>query len=109
MLTIADDTLESVNNAVHSTDEFTLNQLPFQIGESYLYNHCDICEHLWRVVDIHSFHPLIDAPNLEVYPRSLFTLTLRRRRRCQICDVLSANYILCDDRFMEDNPCFSCK
>jgi hypothetical protein len=93
---------------IHPMEEYTFLDIPWKVGENYLYHHRELCEHVIIPLDIHVHHERLDALQRESYPRKVFNLKTRCRR-CQICDVLSANYIVCDDRQLEENPCFSCR
>jgi hypothetical protein len=93
---------------IHPMAEYTFLDIPWKVGENYLFHHRELCEHVIIPLDIHLYHERLDALQGESYPRKIFNLKTRCRR-CQICDVLSAGYIVCDDRLLEENPCFSCR
>jgi hypothetical protein len=93
---------------IHPMEEYTFLDISWNVGESYLFHHRELCEHVIIPLDIHLHHERLDALQRESYPRKIYNLK-SRCRRCQICDVLSANYLVCDDRLLEENPCFSCR
>jgi snRNA-activating protein complex subunit 3 len=93
---------------VFDVDGVRFDDITWSCNTPYLFCHHGCCEHIIKVLDIHEYHPSLDPNQIGDYPREVYRLK-HRQRRCQVCDVLSANFIVFSDRLSEYNPCLYCQ
>ncbi len=83
--------------------------VPLQLATKYLFWHQSSCEHLLYLTDMHLHHSDADcgvaAPQ---YPLNTF-LKQSVHRRCEVCDVTTAKYLVFGDRLAESSPCLFCE
>jgi hypothetical protein len=100
-----------VEHAVKGMSEMRIDQLPWVLGERYLYCHQECCEHIVCLIDILQPQPSqlvprvqedISQVDMQEYPRETFRAKMRKRK-CAICDLLSAEYIVYHDRLATMN------
>ena len=90
--------------------------LSLQLGARYLFCHQGSCEHFLYVTDMRLHHPRADPPihrddsNNNSCPFPIVKYMMKaRRRRCCICDALSAKVVVYGDRLLETSPSFLCQ
>lgn len=82
----------------------TIQQFQLDIGCLLQYSHHrGCCVHLIQYVDRRIIK---ETPSS--FPREIMRAKFRRRR-CQVCDLANAQYIVMDDRLSDTNPLFMCK
>jgi snRNA-activating protein complex subunit 3 len=96
------------SSLVLDMDNIRFDDITWDFNKPYLFCHHGCCEHIIKVLDIHQIHPSLDSGRSGEYPREVYR-SRHRQRRCQVCDVLSANFIVFCDRLSEFNPCFYCQ
>jgi hypothetical protein len=93
--------------------ETTLSTLHFRVGIQYLYSHMSqVCEHYLYFSDVRLCHPDTDLYRNEsvfqLYPRMTFMAKFKRRK-CGICQLWSAQFMVYGDRLTITNPTFFCQ
>lgn len=88
--------------------EARLDDMDLSIGARYLYCHEWGCEHFVYLTEIRAFHPRRDPLTVDAYPR-LTQHSRMRRRKCGVCKVLTAQFVVYDDRLASKNPTFFCQ
>lgn len=91
-----------------SQDDTLLEDLEIELGKRYVFCHDFGCEHFIYFTDIHMFSKTVDLPNEEDYPR-LTQQAKMKRRKCFVCDVWSAKFVVYNDRLSSENPTFYCQ
>jgi hypothetical protein len=79
----------------------------WQLGTPYLYTHAGGCEHVLYLTNVQpcgGSEEGVDA----AYPKETFRARVLQRR-CDVCDTLSAAFIVYGDRLAEANPCLYCE
>ena len=83
--------------------------LGLQMGARYLYCHHDgCCEHFLYVTDLRLRHRLADDSDDASFPK-VTSMAKYRRRRCGVCDALSAKFVVYGDRLLDRSPSYLCQ
>jgi hypothetical protein len=81
--------------------------IQWQLGTPYLYTHAGGCEHVLYLTNVQpcgGSEEGVDA----AYPKETFRARVLQRR-CDVCDTLSAAFMVYGDRLAETNPCLYCE
>mmetsp|Transcript_2332 Transcript_2332/g.3589 ORF Transcript_2332/g.3589 Transcript_2332/m.3589 type:complete len:326 (-) Transcript_2332:785-1762(-) len=80
-----------------------------QMGARYLYCHHDgACEHFLYVTDLRLRHRLVDDAEDGSFPK-VTAMNRYRRRKCCVCDALTAKFVVYGDRLLERSPSYLCQ
>ena len=107
---------------IRSMNSTTLSSLKVRLGLRYLYCHMkQICEHFLYFSDLRLFNTTTDyqvsTSNLrhahsrniyETYPRLTYMAKFPRKK-CEICLLWSAQYLVYGDRLAANNPTLFCQ
>ena len=86
--------------------DLKLNELTIRLNEPYVYWHHGNCEHQFVFSDIQSIRPT----QLEPSSFPIKTMACRQRgAKCQICNLLYAEFVTINDTQLPHNPCRFCK
>lgn len=94
-----------------------LSSLQFRVGVRYLFCHLNACEHFLYFSDVylrstaHPYSLTAAATTTDMstqYPKLLFR-GHTWRRKCNVCNLISAKCVVFDDRLTVDNPTFFCE
>lgn len=92
---------------IRSMKDIPLADIPFTIGEPYLYHHQGICEH------IIIFQEISPVPQKHLSRPIAYPLTLAQpkglRKKCALCKDIPARFLTIDDVDAGQNPCFYCR
>jgi hypothetical protein len=87
-----------------------LDDLSLSFHEDYVYRHQYSCPHIIKMVDIRLHNPILDLPNISLYPRETYKVKMKRRK-CNVCSIWSATFVVYGDRLVGSgkNPTFFCQ
>jgi len=91
----------------NSMERTLFNDLSIRIGFQYLYCHQGNCEHFIVFTELRSIKNS-DPKNKSLYPLQTFQGKLRRKK-CRICNIYNAKYIVYDDYLSPESPCLYCE
>jgi snRNA-activating protein complex subunit 3 len=85
-----------------------VGDLDLSIGARYLYCHEHCCEHFLYMTEIRMHNSAHDLPSVSDYPR-LTQQAKMKRRKCGVCEVWSAEFVVYNDRLAATSPAFYCR
>lgn len=88
--------------------EVPVKDIAMNVGARYLYCHLAGCEHFLYLAGVRSHNKLKDSRLTSDYPR-LSQQAKMKRRRCGVCEVWSAEFVVYYDRLAATNPMFYCR
>jgi hypothetical protein len=109
-----DNILPADDNTSYPTQQKSLRnwkslsiiELNLRMGQSFSLHHFHgSCSHIIQVLDKRSL--FLRTEDLNMFPRESYRM-LFRRRRCQICDLMNANFMVANDRLAEKSVSFMC-
>ena len=89
-------------------NEIKVQDIPMNVGTRYLYCHKSGCEHFLYLVGIRSYNKINDLPHRSAYPR-LTQQAKMKRRKCGVCEIWSAEFVVYYDRLAAVSPMFYCR
>ena len=84
-----------------------LADLNFAPGKKYLYLHKGGCEHFMYFSNIRTYSRVRDL-GVSAYPKTTL-FELLHRRKCGVCDAISAKYVVFGDKMVDTNPFYFCE
>ncbi len=92
-----------------SMSKYQLKDMLVRVGVRYLYAHMNgSCEHYLYFSDIRLYNSAVDEGVTDAYP-VLHIQSYNCMRRCCVCEVWSAKFVVYGDRLAESNPSFLCQ
>ena len=89
-------------------EEAVLKDIAMTVGACYLYCHLAGCEHFLYLTGIRTYNKVKDLRRTSDYPR-LCQQAKMKRRRCGVCELWSAEFVVYYDRLAATNPMFYCR
>ena len=86
--------------------ETPINSLSIRLYTPYLYCHRGKCEHIIYFTDVRMLHAT-DSHKVPDYPILIFK-GRERRRKCALCRIHHARFIITEDKEMPESPMYLC-
>lgn len=87
-------------------EETTFYDLNLRVGEKYLYCHQGNCKHYIIFNEVRLLNDQ-DNLNYNAYPLKIFQSKVRRKK-CTVCEIYSAKWVVYKDKYSPENPTFYC-
>jgi snRNA-activating protein complex subunit 3 len=87
-------------------EDVTFYDLNLRVGEKYLFCHHGNCKHYIIFSEVRLLNDQ-DEKNANCYPMMTYQSKIRRRK-CHICDICSAKWVVWKDKYTCDDPTFYC-
>ena len=98
----------SSENTTYIARDVALQNIPMRLGMKYLFWHASGCEHFLYLTELRMHTAVYDRINKVDYPLVVYQNKLRRRR-CGVCEIWSARFVVYNDRLASSSPAFYCQ
>lgn len=88
-------------------EETTFYDISLRVGEKYLYCHQGNCKHYIIFNEVRLINDQ-DNLNYNSYPLKIFQSKVRRKK-CTVCEIYSAKWVVYKDKQSPENPTFYCE